>query len=193
MAGSGIVFLIVNLSRLPVLFLVNVRTFPRREFAAISLAHPGDLPVQALLPAFLARGFPRRHLATADSLRNATLLILPPLPYFTFAIGGSPSVVLVLVNLLGNVILLAVQLGVIGSGQMASISRAHLAFIAIEISLPALQIFRLACRELPAVNAIGDPILLVLLALCDGPVRNCASGLRGVRLRKRGRNRQYEY
>ena len=183
-ADFPVVLLAVNLTRLLILLLVNIGALAGSKVTAIRLPHAADLSVQSLFAIFLPRRFSRSHLAAANPLRDAVLLVLAPLANLVVAIIGGAGIVLVLVDLPGKAILLTIQRGAVGSGQMAIVRGTHLPLPLVQIGLPVLQILGFSRRQLAAINTIGNPILLILLAL--------GNARRGRALRKHDRPRHYQ-
>jgi hypothetical protein len=64
-------------------------------------------------------------------------------------------------------ILLPVELGLIARGQMPVVLRAHIPLFFVQPGFFRFQVLRLARRQLSAVHAVGDPRLLIILALLD--------------------------
>lgn len=110
--------LIVDLTRHFVLLLIHCAAVGPRQFAAIRLAHSASLTIDALLFVFQILGFARGQLATADALRDAVLLILLSLTDFVVAVVRGIGIVLVLIDVPGQVVLLPIEFGPIGGSKM---------------------------------------------------------------------------
>lgn len=95
--------------------LVHQRFVRLRQLAAILFAHSVDFPVDTLLLLFELGGFAGRQLSALDTLRDTVLLIFLALADFALEVVG-PAIVLVVVNLVGQMILLVVQLFAVGGG-----------------------------------------------------------------------------
>ena len=91
--------LVVNVLGELVLLLIDGAAFGLAELATIGLAHALNFAVQALLFILQLSSFPRGQLAAPYSLRDAILLVLPPLVDSVIAIMRDAGAVLVLVNL----------------------------------------------------------------------------------------------
>ena len=76
-------------------------------------------------------------------------------------------VVLLIVNLIGQMILLPIQFGLVRTSQMPVILRPHVPLFAIQPGFLRFQISRFSGSELAAFHAVGDALLLVILALLD--------------------------
>src|SRR5579871_1050530 len=74
-------------------------------------------------------------------------------------------VVLLVVDLAGQLVLLMIQLGAVGGGQVAIVARAHAVFFLVQRGFFRFQIGRFSGGQLAAVNALGDAVLLIFLAL----------------------------
>ena len=77
-------------------------------------------------------------------------------------------IVLVLVDLLGNLVLLVIEDLAVLLGQLAAVLRAHLALFFIDGAFFLLDMARFAASKLSALFALANPSLLVLLAMTDG-------------------------
>ena len=124
--------------------------------------------VDALLLIFESCRFAGSQLAALDALRDAVLLILAALADFAVAVLRGIGVVLVVVDLVRQVILLIVQLGAVGGGQMAVVFRAHRVLFLVDARFLGFQVLRFTSGELVAVNSLRDAVLLIVLALRDG-------------------------
>src|SRR5580700_4859650 len=144
------------------------------------------LLIDALLAILYAGGLPGIHGAAAQTVGNAILLILAALAHFIVAIVRRVGIVLVLVNRVAQIVLLVVDLLPLLLRQMAVIGRPIVAHLAIQIGFARLDILRLACGHLPGIDAVGNAVLLILLALADG--RRRLVGL-GLALLSKGRSR----
>ena len=77
------------------------------------------------------------------------------------------SVVLVFVDAIAHVIRFAVELALILRSKMAIVLGHILLLVVLEALFAAFQPPRLSGRELAALYAVADPVLLVLFALID--------------------------
>lgn len=77
-------------------------------------------------------------------------------------------VVLVLVDLLGKLILLLVEGLAIFFGELTVIHLAHVTLFLVQCVFFLLQVASLMLRELAALHALMNPILLILFPLTDG-------------------------
>src|SRR5271165_1939779 len=78
--------------------------------------------------------------------------------------------VLLLVDLLAEPVLLPVDLRFLGIGQLAAVGRAIARYFAVECALLVLQLGSLSGRQCSRLDALCDPVLLVLPALPDHAV-----------------------
>ena len=77
------------------------------------------------------------------------------------------SVVLVLMDLLGQLVLLAFDLLALSLGHLATVGVAILLNLVGDSGFLGLQVGRLVRRQLAALNSLGDAVLLVVFALGD--------------------------
>jgi hypothetical protein len=78
---------------------------------------------------------------------------------------AAPAVVLVGVNLIGNRVLLLLDDGAVGGGQLAIVELLHIALFVIDGCFFLLEASRLAGGQLAALDALSDAILLIFLAV----------------------------
>ena len=90
------------------------------------------------------------------------------------------TVVFVSVNLFRDVILLPVDLGSFLPGQLAAVGSTIVADFTIDPSFFVLEICSLAGRQLTALDALRDAVLLVLGALPDFALDWCSARPRCV-------------
>src|SRR6266436_5063501 len=98
------------------------------------------------------------------------------------------AVVLLVVDVARRAILLLVQCFLVRARQLAAIGLAHSRLFAVDALLLLLELGGFSRRQLPALHALSDPILLIFLALLNRlrrVVRRC-------RLRENGGRRQNE-
>ena len=95
------------------------------------------------------------------------------------------GVVLVGVNLLRQMVLLLIQRGAVGRGEMSIVELAHVMLFVIYSGFLLFKIVSLAGGELAAFYAIANAVLLVFLALIDGG-RRIGRGWGGRGLGSRG-------
>jgi hypothetical protein len=161
-----VVLVAVDLAGLAVLFPVDLGSLRGRKFAAVGLPVSAHLLIDSRLIFFEMGSLSGGQLATLDPLGNAILLIL--LTFANFALGIRilhGSVVLILVDLPGNLILLLIQRGFICGGQFSIIQLAHVALFLVDTGFFLFQIHGLTSRELSTFNTVGDAVLLVFLAV----------------------------
>src|SRR5256886_2710730 len=134
-------------------------------------------PYTTLFRSLLGLGrFASRHLPALDALGDAVLLIFAALVHFVVGIVLGASVVLVLADLLGKLILLPVDLFFLCRRQLATIGRAVRFGLGIERRFFAFELRSFTRRQLAAFHPLGDAILLIFFAPRHG-------GL-GLRLRR---------
>jgi len=75
-----------------------------------------------------------------------------------------PGVVLLVINLAADTVLLAVNLALFFIGEIAAVLSTVVTDFAVETGFLVLQVRRFPGRELARLHALGDTILLVLLA-----------------------------
>ena len=185
-------FLVVDLTRRFVLLLIHGATVGARQFAAVGLAHSASLAIDALLFVFQVLGFARGQLPAANAVRDAVLLVLFALADFTLAVVRRIRIVLVVVDILGQVVLLAIEFCAVGGSQVAIVLGPHIVFFFVQALFLGFQVLRFAGSQLPALDAIGDAVLLIRFALADGRLagRSRRASLRrgtcraGLRLRR---------
>jgi hypothetical protein len=112
----------------------------RRQFAAVGHAIIADLMVHRSFTLFNMGGIACGHLTTLDALRNALLLVALPLPDLAFGVYIlRGSVVLVFINLVRELVLLLMQRGAVGGGQMAVVQLAHVMLLLVKFGFFFLQ------------------------------------------------------
>src|SRR5208283_795580 len=154
------------------------------QLATICRAVCLHLLVDSLLLIFELGGFTSGQLATLDSLRNAVLLIFAALADFVISVVGRVGVVLVVVDLVRQLILLLVDLLFFGLRQLPTIGCTIRTRLTVNGRFFRFEIGSFASRQLPALDAVGNPVLLVFLPLCDGWIlRRRAGGGRSLRHR----------
>jgi len=68
---------------------------------------------------------------------------------------------------MGDVILATIQGSPVGPGEMTVVCGPHVAFLAINAGFPSLEVPGFAGSQLPALYALRDAPLLIVLALFD--------------------------
>src|SRR5712692_5713776 len=119
-----VVLLVIDVLRRAILFPVDLLIFGCRQRSTIGLAVCGNLFVDALLLILQLGSFASGQLAALHTLRDAVLLVFAALTDFVVAVVRHVGVVLVLINLLGKLILLSVDLFFPRGSQFAAIGRA---------------------------------------------------------------------
>jgi hypothetical protein len=104
---------------------------------------------------------------------DAVLLVFTALTNFAIAVSGRVCVVLVMVNLLGEVVLPLIYWLLLCGGYLAAVGRTISANFPLDGCFLALQIGRLTGGKLPALHSLCDPVLLILFALGDRRVGLC--------------------
>src|SRR5208337_4330430 len=146
----GVVLLVVDVLGSGVLFLVDLLLFAGCELAAVC-------------------GTIRLHL-----LVDAVLLVLTALPDLIVTVMRGIGVVLVLIDLVGKLVLLRVDLLLFGLRQLSAVGGAVGAGFAIDRRFFRLQIGSFTRGQLPALHALRNAVLLVFLALRNrGLLRRC--------------------
>src|SRR6185437_903679 len=146
--------LAVDVPRRLVLLVVHLGLLSSRQLAAVRCAVRFHLLVDALLLILEFRRFSGGQLPALHALRDAVLLILAPLSDFVVSVLCCVGVVLVLVNVFGNLILLFVDLLFFRSRQLSAVRRAVRLGFAIDRCFLGFQLGRLARRQLPALDAV---------------------------------------
>src|SRR6185312_7887455 len=124
--------------------------------------------------AFEVSGFAGGQLAALYTLGNPLLLIALTLSNFAFGVDVLYlGVVLLLVNITREFILLLVQSGTVGSGQVTVVQFAHVVLFLIQLRFLLFQMLGFARGKFAALDSVGDAVLLVFLALVDGGRRGC--------------------
>ena len=136
-------------------------------------------------------GFAGVQLAARNTLSDAVLLVLSTLPNFSLRVRVlSLCIVLVLVNLLGQLVLLLLQGCAVGLGQMPIVHRLHVTLFLVQVMFLLLQTASFVGSQRTVGYTICDAVLLVFFALLNplaslGPVLSSsasrtASGCRRV-------------
>src|SRR5208282_3100567 len=180
LARGGVVLLVVDVLRFPVLFPVDLLLFARGQLAAVGGAVRGHLVIDGLLLAFQLPSLFGRQRAAGNALCDAVLLVLAALADFVIPVVRGIGVVLVVVNLPGGPVVLPVELGFIGRSQVAVVLGAHFVRLFADGPLAVLQVLGLAGGQLAALNALGDALLLEVAPRSRGRLR------RGRLARRRG-------
>ncbi len=100
-------------------------------------------------------------------LFSTLVLVLAPLADLVLAVSRCFPVVLVVVNLATDLILLPVDLSLLVIGEIAAIGLPVRAHLFVDVRFLLFQILGLVGGQLAGFHAIGDPALLILLALID--------------------------
>src|SRR6516162_6557734 len=105
------------------------------------------------------RGLARCQLSALDALGDAVLLILGAFADFTLGIGVLDCrIVLVLVNLVGNLILLSGQRLLVSLGQLAVVKLAHVALFLVDRGFLLFEIGGFAGGQLSALDSLRDAV-----------------------------------
>src|SRR6267142_942196 len=99
------------------------------------------------------------------ALGDAVLLIFSALPDFAVAVVRGIGVVLVLINLLGKLVLLSVDLLLLGRRQLAAVGCAVCLGFAVDGCFFRFQVSGFTGRQLAALHASRDAVLLIFFAL----------------------------
>src|SRR5882762_10614846 len=166
-----IVLLVIDVLRRRVLFVVDLLLFGGRQCPAVGPAVRGNLLVDALLLVLGFGCFAGRHLAALDALGDTVLLIFAALVHFVVSIVLRAGVVLVLVDLLGHLILLPVDLFLLRRRQLAAVGRAVRFGLAVDGRFFRFQVSGFTGRQLAALHPLRDAILLIFFALGDCGLR----------------------
>src|SRR4029077_14988746 len=162
---------LVNIFRRLVLFVVDLLLFTGRQLAAVGLAVRGDLLVDALLLVLELCRFAGRQLPALDALCDAVLLVFAALAHFRVAIVRRIGVVFVGVDLLREVVLLLVDLGLSRCRQLAAVGLAVCFGFAVDGCFFSFQFRGFTGGQLSALHAIGDAVLLIFFPLRDAGIR----------------------
>src|SRR5208283_2390232 len=177
----GVVLLVIDVLRSAVLFLVDLFLFAVGELTAVRGTIRLHLLVDALLLILELGGFAGRQLAALHALGNAGLLIFAALPHLIVAVMRGVGVVLVLINLLGHLVLLLVDLLLFGRRQLSAVGSAVGAGFAIDRRFLRFQLGSFTGSQLAALHALRDAVLLIFLALCNlGLLRWCRARRAGT-------------
>lgn len=184
-----VVLLAIDLAAGAILLAVDLAFLLASQFATVGLAIGVNLLIDALFAIFGAGGFTGGHLAAANALRDAVLLVCAALADFVVAVVGGVGVVLVVVDGAAEIILLAIDLATLLWSELAAVGRAVGMNFAIEIGFATFEVLSFAGSELTGLDAVGDTILLVF-----APVVDRVGGLRcgGLALLREGGTRSNE-
>src|SRR5579872_2016019 len=139
--AAAVVLVAVDLKRHLILLTVAVLLLLRGQFATIGGAIVADFVVDLRFILLQVSRLPGSQLAALHALCDAVLLVLGAFADFTLRVGIlHRGVVLVLIYLLGKLILLLVQGGLVSSGQLAVIQRAHVLLFVVQIGLFLFEI-----------------------------------------------------
>ena len=145
--------------------------FAGGQFAAVGCAVRFHLLIDSLLLVLQLGGFTGSQLPALDALSDAVLLVFLPLAHFAVAGVGGVGVVFVGVDLLGQLILLPVDLRLFCAGQLAAVGRAVRFGFAVDGRFLGFQFGSFTGGQLAALHALGDAVLLIFLALRNGRLR----------------------
>src|SRR5882672_9359986 len=116
---SSVVLLAIDRARGTVFLAVDFPAFGLSQRATVGRAVVVDFSVDVSFAAFHASGFGSGQLTALHALGNSFLLIALTLPHFALGIHVLHlGIVLLVVDVLGKLVLLLVQGGAIGSGQV---------------------------------------------------------------------------
>src|SRR5580704_574518 len=139
--------------------------------------NPGFLVLEILA---LTRG----QLAAINALGDALLLVFRALALDALRIRILHSgIMLVLVNLVGQLVLLLVQGSAVGLGQVAVVHRLHITLFLVQLRFLLLQAASFAGSELSIGDAVGNTALLNIFALLNPTGDLRARGRSGGRRR----------
>src|SRR5208337_2976129 len=161
----GVVLLVVDVLGSGVLFLVDLLLLAGCKLAAVCRAIRLHLLVDALLLVFELGGFAGSQLAALYALGYTVLLILAALPNLIVTVMRGIGVVLVLINLIGKLVLLRVDLLLFGLRQLSAVGGAVGAGFTIDGSFFRFQVGGFTRGQLAALYALRNAVLLILLAL----------------------------
>jgi len=77
-------------------------------------------------------------------------------------------IVLLVINLPGELVLLMIDRGSIGRRQVAVVGRSHVVLFLVQGAFLGFQICCFPGGEFATVHAVGNAVLLIFLALVDG-------------------------
>lgn len=166
----------VNILRRGVLFLVDLLLLATGQLTAICGAVRRHLLVDPSLLILQLGRFTRAQLAAFDSLRNTVLLVVTALTHFIVAIVRHVGIVFVAINLIGQMILLSVDLLFFCGSQLSAIRCAIRTRLRINSRFLRFQLGGFSSRQLPALHSICDTILLIFFALSDFCFRRGSRG-----------------
>src|SRR5882762_3639183 len=137
-------------------------------------------PLSDSLPVAYSRVFPfhPRSIGRCEPHWRAVLLIFLPLAHQAVPAVLRRGIVLVCVDLFRQSVLLVLQLRTVGRSQLAIVRGAHAGLFLVHTSFLRLQLLGLSGCELAALDAIGDAILLIFLAMLNG--RLCCAASRRI-------------
>ena len=116
--GAGVVLFAVNVPGFAILFVVDLLFLTGSQLAAVGCTVVAYLLVDSTFLVFNFGSLAGSQLAALHALRDAVLLVLLALAHFAFAAAwGSAGVVFIVVYLVGEVILLAIDLGFFSRSQ----------------------------------------------------------------------------
>jgi hypothetical protein len=102
------------------------------------------------------RGFTGRELSAFNTLRDAVLLVLGAFPNFTLGIGIlDGGIVLVLVDLFGDLILLLRKGFLFRSGQLAVVELAHVTLFLVDRGFFLFQVGGFAGGQFPLLTPLA--------------------------------------
>jgi hypothetical protein len=151
-----------------VLRAIDLRVLLRRQLAAVGRPIRMNPLIDALFAIFEPRGLTSRQLAVADPIRDPILLIFAALPDLIVAVVGSGGIMFVGIDVVAQPVLLRVDLLVLGLRQLSSVGLTVVTNLAIEIGFPAFERLGFAGGQLPRVDTVGDPVLLIFTTVVDG-------------------------
>ena len=146
-----------------VLFVIDLFLFLAAQCAAVGSTLVMDLLVYFRLIAISACGFARGHLAAAQSIRGALLLIR--LAVVNFVRLHGVAVMFFVGDLLAGAVLFAVHLLPLLIRQLATIGCPVVVHLLIDVRLRAIRARRFTRGHLAAAQSVGDALILVRLAL----------------------------
>src|SRR5260370_45180 len=178
----GVVLLVIDVLRRGVLFVVHLLLLGGRQCPSVGLAVRGHLLVDALLLVLELGRLTRGELPALDAPGDAVLLVFLPLAHFALAVVSGAGVVLVLVNLLGHLILLPVDLFLLRRRQLAAVGRAVRFGFTVDGRFFRFQVRRFSGCQLPALPALRNAVLLIFFALRDRRQARIAQGVKSGQL-----------
>lgn len=159
------------------LFLVDLLFLVPRELAAVRGAVARHLLVDTLLLVLKLGGLAGGQLSALDALGDAILLVLAALSNFVVAVLRGVGIVLVVVDLLGKLVLLPVDLLLLRWRELSAVCRTVRARFAIDRRFFRFEIRSFTGGQLTALHSVRDAVLLIFLALPHRRLRRrCAAG-----------------